>query len=158
MAGNVVLGPYAKVDVGPSLVPFRVVTGHISDAADVNETTDSETLWASKEHHPGGYQAAGIELEIQLDTDSPNPTSQLFINTIGLTPGNRIPITIWPEGRGVSNSNWVFPNVIVRSFTPGFMIRGTQPQGGSLSLISTGYYKRPFETAQSVASSVSTRY
>lgn len=158
MAVNVVLGPNAKVDIGPSLVPFRVVTGHISDAADVNETTDSETLYASKQHHPGGFQAAGIELEIQLDTDSGAPTTQMFINAIGMTPGNRMPIQIWPEGRGIDNSQWIFPNVIVRSFTPGFMVRGTQPQGGSLSLISTGYYKRPYESNLGVSASPVTRY
>ena len=93
MAVNIVLGPTAKVDIGPSQVPFRVVTGHISDAADVNETTDSETLYSSKGapplRVPGG---PGIEMEIQLDTDTPNPTVGMFLNTIGMTPGNRMPI------------------------------------------------------------------
>lgn len=158
MSVIVVLGPTAKVDVGPSLVPFRVVGGRIVDNADVNETTDSESLYEMKEHHARGFQVAVVEFEIQLDTDTPNPTVQAFINAIGMTPGNRIPIQIWPEGRGVSNSQWYFPNMVVQRGGGGFSSRQSTPQGFSGSLLSSGWYKRPYEATKSVSSVIITRY
>ncbi len=153
MAVNVVLGPDAKVDVGPDLVPFRVVSGRLRDIAHVNETTDSESDFESTECHPRGFQTLMVELEVQFDSDEENPTIAMFTNDLSITPGNRIPFDIWPEGREVNNSNWHLPNVVIESVSPGFMVRGTQPQGGVVTGRTTGYYKRPYAADQGVTAS-----
>lgn len=152
MAVNVVLGPDAKVDIGPTFVPFRVVSGRLRDVAHVNETTDSESPNESTECHPRGFQTLMVEFEVQFDTDEDNPTVAMFTNNLSLAPGNRIPMDIWPEGREVNNSNWGLPNVVIESISPGFMVRGTTPQGGVVTGRTTGYYKRPYEVDQDVAS------
>lgn len=146
MAVNVVLGPTAKVDVGPTLVPLRVLRGTIRDSADSNETTDSETLFLSKEFHPLGFVSLMIELEIQLDTDLvTTPTTAMFGGILALQPSNRISMNIWPQGRGVANSQWKFYQTIIRGGDLNFVVRGSNPQGGTIMAQSTGYYKRPFE-------------
>lgn len=147
MATNVVLGPDAKVDVGPDLIPFRVLGGRIRDTADVNETTDSESPYESKECHPRGLQQLTIELEMQFDTEDADATVGIYIAPFSLAVGNRIPMNIWPEGREVNNSNWAMPSVVVQSVSPGFMVRGSQPQGGTVSVMTSGYYKRPYENS-----------
>lgn len=144
MAGNIVLGPDAKVDIGPLQVPFRVVTGRMRDTADVNETTDTETRFRNKEHHGNGYTMLIIDIDVQFDTEDDNPTVKLYTFPLNLTPDLIIEARIWPEGRNIADSDWhgIF---VVREVAPGFAVRGSQPQGGPISLVSAGYYKRPYE-------------
>lgn len=147
MAQNVVLGPDAKLDIiGEDLTtyPFRVVSSRGNDSADVNETTDTESAFSSKEHHGGGYTALTLDVEVQLDTEDNLPTVQMAIDPLYIYPQSVIVVQVWPEGRGVENSQYLGA-FVVRSVSPGFMVRSSTPQGAPISLISTGYYKRPYE-------------
>lgn len=144
MSTNVVLGPDAKVDIGPSQVPFRCLTGRMRDSADVNETTDTETLYRNKEHHGDGYTMLIVDIDVQFDQEDDNPTVALYTFPLSVVPNAIIELRIWPEGREVADSDWhgIF---VVREVSPGFTVRGSQPQGGPISLVSAGYYKRPYE-------------
>lgn len=171
MALNIVLGPTAKVDmvVGATVIPLRVLSGRLQDNADVSESSDSETLatvapssapnsqpQGSKEFHPSGMISVSIELEMQLDLDVVTvPTVQMFQSSSGLSlqPGNRVALNIWPEGRVGRNSNWQFNQAIVQAVSGAFMVRGSQPQAASVSLRSTGLYKRPYESATIISTS-----
>src|SRR6202000_3354657 len=143
---EVILGPFMKLDLNGN--PFAILGGRMQDQADVNETTDTESSDASKEHHANGYIAIEGEFEIQNDTSGDNPTNKVFVTPILLAPSYLFYMELWPEGREADpNSTWQIL-AVCRSVSPSFMVQGSKPQTFTVSWISTGYYKRPYETNQ----------
>lgn len=118
----------------------------MSDAADVNETTDTESEWNAKECHQDGYTQIQGEMEVQLDTKAPNPTTKLFIAPLYIASSYPFYMELWPEGRdGPTNSEWQISGVF-RNTDPQFVVQGSQPQRIMVAFLSSGPYKRPYET------------
>ena len=154
MALDVLVGTVAKVDINwrpvttsNNFVPFRVLSGSILDEAELEETTDTDTRFGGREYLSDGYCVAQIQMTIQLDFKPPYPSTWLYAAPYALIPGYIVGLRIWPQGRmGNTLTAWVFTYAIIKSVGTGFTVRGTQPYGGQVSIVSYSRYKRPYET------------
>lgn len=142
MPGTLPLSPGMKIDI--SGVPFRVVGGSGDEEADVNQSTDTESLYGNHENASDGYTQAEVAFEAQLDTMVTNPTVAFAIDPLWIYPGTWVRLQIWPQGRDVDNSDWLMV-IVIRRVVFRFNVSRSAIIGLSIMGVTSGYVKRPYE-------------